>query len=492
MLKKTLPILAAAFIAQTALAGATLPPTPTITSPADNAENVDTLPTFTSDASGATDWLASYPSSYVQLVGGWAKNAMGQYQDIPFPVEGVTLDGANVSTLRIYYEGKAELLAENGDILARTILNPSTTRYSQPSDLSGVISVSRLSNRIIINWHQKNDGGSVNWDAALQALFLIDGNTQVIKSVGLKSKPNDLNNELFSLSNSEVGCQLRSDGTLKGPINSTLPAYKTELKEHTVPAQTMFSMQCYVQSGWGGVERQPFLYPESPFMNYGKPLVTVTESGTSQATPETALQQFSEYQVQVRARAATGESSVWSTPVGFTTRGPLSDYVFTSLPKNIRTNANSAQNLTFVVKNQGSESGNPEIYLRLPFSAEPIGDAETIPDPETLPGPDTRYNVSASIAGGDCYVFVDDREDATYINCQPNEPLLAQESVIIEASLLLPPGTPSIEYLACERRLCDESTFESLPVTDASSSSSSGGASWLLLLFSFVVSLRRR
>jgi len=446
----------------------------------------------------ASEWLVYETSDpTVKLLGGFEAHTNNlvysttTFEELDFPYT-VNIDGTAVDRIRIYGAPRIELLSSMGEILAEVAMIPDYTDNvtHQPNRQALVLS-KEFNDAIVYNWYMQNSSTSQNsWISTLQIIVRYDG------KVGVRSSINDLNDPFFAIQNDfkAVGCKLRNNGNLRSFFRD-LADWKAILTNQMV---NQFSFVCsqgvdeILLSTFTSADPSEILMPTFIIQSTSATTDYVV-SDVEALNPNTNYTAQARYSVFSDSNSGTNHS-FWSAPLSFTTVGSLndsSDYQL-SISENPEKPfiAGSQGELILDVYNAGQSTGNPSIYVRLPFgifnTSEGVGVALGV----------TEENQS-------CDLRVTNEHTIFY--CEISN-LKSGETASVRALISFSLDQGQLEYAVCASADCDNPDYQQANFvvlnpdafkdnsgsssSDSSGSSSSGGA--IVLLLFAVPFLRRR
>lgn len=483
-----------------------VPSTPYLTITSGDEEGMVSLaPTFSaSEVSGidisapnavytlqASEWLV-YESTdpAVKLLGGFETHTNNlvysttTFEELDFPYS-VNIDGIAVDRIRIYGAPKIELLGSMGEILAEVSMIPDFTDNvtHQPNRQALVLS-KEFNDVVVYNWYMQNSSTSQNnWMSTFQIVVRYDG------QVGARSSINDLDDAFFSIQSSfkAVGCKLRNNGNLRS-LNGNLADWKATLTNQMV---SQFSFLC--SQGSDEILLSTFTDADPTYIPMPSFIIQSTSASTDYVvSDEKALSPNTNYTAQVRYSVFSDSkpginNTFWSAPISFKTVEVLnndSEYHI-GLTENSGKPFIAGQQgaITLDVYNVGQVTGNPSVFLRLPFDIFSVDGAAA-----ALVSLAPKHSCNAEVSNG-----------YTILTCEIFD-LLPGETSSVEAFMTFSIDQGQFEYAVCETDNCETPDYVQTRVnilssdapnesSDSSGSSSSGGAIILLL---FAASFLRR
>ncbi|WP_369985159.1 hypothetical protein [Thalassolituus sp.] len=488
------------------------PETPTIDTPADGATNVALNPELSGSAllekggsSGnlvfdSAEWRVSAPNDRLVVTGGTRGDTTVNLDSIPESTysydipSGFNFNGVFTTRLEVTNTGIVRLIAADESIAATAEMRPGPLTDIRPGEDAPIIIVAPeagndLTAALAIQWSYLSD--TVAGNILMQAFFTSE------LGVGFFTIPSDLEGPLFDSADSVVSINWTEPSYTAG---NSLADWKTFLTGGDSPASN-FGLLFSVDD-----ENNVTSSSSSQFGALGEyqwtGYHTATASDVTLSDPGLMLEPATEYAVQVRYTALEGSSermSDWSEPNHFTT-DLNTDYAISALETdNIQ--ASVPKELEFQITNNGSDTGEALIELRLPFNAFEVVDGDF----------STRYKAFLDGSALNCDDTTDFDSGNTFLHC--NVTLESGGSADVQMLVTFySEGANTFDYRVCETLLnrCDDAGYQTVSfdvapapeivevenpetITEEESSSSSGGGSslWLTLLALPLLRLRR-
>jgi len=441
------------------------------------------------------EWIFYPTTSNLQLFGG-QKNSDQNYNFIDesvtldFPIANVSFGGADAATMKIEQAGRITLFAENGDQIAKAEVVPTGSHYYTEGNDNAFVALKTYDNGIEVQWSFKNSRGQTEWSNTAQVTILDDSR------IFLELSDNEFTDPFFDLSGGRIGCTLALTNSMyTGSSNRNPAEWKLFYSNNdTLKNFSKFGITCKENEAKDGlailahnnpVVISPFELPE---------ILSVNASETSHSlTEQEALKPATRYSAQVRHTLTSStypdytNTSAWSAPVNFITEAPDANYELDT-PADLSFILNQAKNLTFTLKNNGTETGNPVFVLELPLNVLDNLNG-TLSDFYDISSADANCDLSSS-------------GQLTTMTCEAGE-LEAGKSITINATITVRKAdTTEFQYKICEPALCESSAKQKLTISVSdgsnpdngpqggeSSGSSGGSLFWLLAALPL---LRRR
>lgn len=497
------PVLLAAAISPAVNAGIIttyFPAEPDVTAPANESTDVETSATLSTTALAETDYQGTTSSGNLTLTGvrwylnsdtdksvqifGGMKNAdtPTPFSEMPEEIydyivpEDLTLtfESTQISAIRIYNTGKAELLSDANSTVGTVFVQPDTLDNVQPGNEARIF-VKTFSNAVAIKWNFTASATST--DVTVEAAIKDDG------AITIVADSSDLTSDLYTLSNGILGVELGSSSDTR-----SLAQWKSAIESIVSDFGVLFELN------ESDVLTASTVTPTT-LSSYSEPLLSEVTSETV-TTEDAVLAPGTEYTIFAQhITQNTSNSTVYSSvseASNFTTE--LNSNYSLTVQGETSVALDEPTSFEFEITSDGEHYGSPRVQVKLPFNAldELNGSLSSFFNGEVIDGDSGE---------GECAVSIVNNE--TFISC--DNPMDVGDSMTFKATATFyTAGTTNIEYRVCETLLdrCDDAEYTTFSVTvtadvdeapDADSGSSSGGgaAFWFLLLSLPLTLLRR-
>lgn len=464
-----------------------IPQAPSIESPAQENTDISRLPRLEGSILSAKDgsenvtnitltsaeWIvfeastASTTTPEVRLLGGAQQSNPADNQvangtaEFAFPLTGVTFGGLTATKIKVEQIGKVTLFDDANTIIAVADVKPDDYDKFTSSNDNAFVAIQVRPTDIQIQWYYKDAIGFTDWMNTAQVTILSDSR------IFLSFENNNFSHQFFNISRGNIGCAMKLTNN-PNLVNDyrTVAKWKVDLEAAPINA-SKFSVVCTPNETQDGLKVQDF--PEgdtiTPFTlpqlhSFSANEINYTLANNEKLKPDTKYTAILRYKVKLTSDISptpTIHASGWSAQTNFTTTSVVDSAYELELPSDLNFKLNQPRELSFTLKNTGTEVGSPQFIINFPFNVldNIDGQVNKLSD---------FYSISSSDA--DCKLENEGENESikTKIICKTTN-LNPNGSIIINTRITLKDeAIKTIPYKVCDAVNCSSTSSKELKI----------------------------